>query len=291
MKFENQKRAQHADKLNALARQFSTAALLVTALLSAARSRGTTTYSADPQPESTSSTVTIIDGSNTLPKGFYDQSANAGHAELALDGTTSTSLAIRLWTQPVTNAAGGFNGTGTGNRAILGNDNYDTVALTKIQPITFDGQYYGSGTATMSVSVIVDFNCDQTTIRVFSANSTALQSGVTAIASSTYDHFDAGFDQNIWQVSGSSLLDSSSNVVVPSISSGKTSTLTAFMTANPKACLTNIASGDTNLPNGLPTAGLLFTLGTPSTTDANGAFISKITVGSDSFESSDWGNQ
>ncbi len=246
-----------------------------------------------PQPpSSTGQTVTTIDQLNNLPSGFLNQSANGGIATVSIDGTSTTSsggpsTAILLETEPVKNSSGGFNGNGVGNLALLGAINYSGTSLASLATITFDAEVGATGSAFLSVILNVDLNCDGTSFAVLETSGPALLASATAISGSSYLSFNASINQNVWQSSGGPIVGTS-GTLVPSTASVNTSDLGALIAASPKACIVNRASGDPGLPNGLPTAGILFALGNSSTTDFNSAFINSLTIASTTIDSSSW---
>lgn len=248
----------------------------------------------DPHPATTSSlptdpTITIGDGRNPLPKNFFDQSVNQAKVDIAIDGVSATSTALRLQTFPTTNAAGGFNGSGTGNRALLGQAKYSQTKLSALGTITFDTKI-ATGTEGVSISLIVDLDCTATlSPRVLIADSVALAPGTSQPGG--YSRMSADVSTAVWQISGASLKDPSdaSIELISALGSATHSTLTSLLAKYPNACVRNLASGDDSFPKNIPTAGVIFTLGDGNTTAANSAFINRITIGSDVYDAQTWG--
>jgi hypothetical protein len=156
--------------------------------------------------------------------------------------------------------------------------------------ITFNALISSSGSAWLTVVLLVDLNCDGTTFAVLQTNGAALAANVTPISGSSFLSYNASFNQDIWQSSGGAIVNSS-GTLVPSASSSSTATLTALIAASPNICIVNQASGDPGLPNALPTAGILFSLGSASTIDFNSAFINSIGIGAKTINSSQWNAQ
>jgi hypothetical protein len=253
--------------------------------------RGTTVYS-EPSASSPSSNppVTVIDGKNILPDGFYDQSVNDALVDLGLDGSTPTAVAIRLQTKPTLNDVGGFNGAGTGNLALLGISLYSGTPLSALSALSFDG-LVDVGIDQLGAILQVDLLCDGTTTpRVFTTNAAALATGAVS-ASYGYSTFNAGLDQNIWQVVGAPITDPKnvSTILVPSSGGSSTNALQDLITSYPQACIFNGISSSPALPNGIPIAGILFSLGSQNEFDQNTAFINHFRIASDSYDSSLWG--
>lgn len=254
--------------------------------LSIGCSRETKVYQDPLDPVSIDDTTEppiTTDGRALLPTGFYNQSVNCALVDVALDGATADSKAIRLQTLPGTNDVGSFNGTGQGNRALLGLAPYGDVQLSMLTGITFDSKSL-VGTETVSVHLIVDLACDGTSIRVLTANKASLGSG-TSVADG-YTRFSALLNEARWKANGAAITDpdDGSVTLVAGTADASASALDAFLVKYPAACLKNTASGDDDMPKSLPTAAVLFSLGDSSTTTANTAFIKRITVGDDVYD-------
>ena len=263
-------------------KQLSVLGIAALLLLALGCGRSNTVYSDPTDP-------TISIGRPSLPVYIYDESVNAGSVVEALDGVTSSSIALLMQTRPATsNASGGFNGNGQGNRALMGVSRFSGNALSSIGAITFDALYQ-TGSQGIDVNLLADLHCDGTSVRVLIASAAALAPG--SAQSNGYIRFDADFSLPVWQVSGSSIKDPSNTTILVYSSSGATVTSLAGLLANyPNACLRNAASGDAALPNGTPTASILLSLGTPSTIDENSTFVNHMVIGTTEFTNMSWAN-
>lgn len=237
----------------------------------------------DPAPVvTTPETPATRNGRSVLPEDFYDHSVNRGQVDIALDGAEGDSIALRLLTRPGSNDAGSFNGSGQGNRAILGVSSYDNNSLSSISAISFDAKNF-MGTEQVSVLILVDMTCNDSAPRIFSINGSAISS-VTDVDNG-YKRYRITLTDESWQVSGSALMDPDNSAVtlVPSTSDPTRASLSALLSKYPNACLRNAATSDDSLPKGAPTSAVLFALGDPSTTSANGVFINRLTIGDDVY--------
>jgi len=223
-----------------------------------------------------------------LPLDFFDQSVNLATAEVSLDGTTTTSLAILLEANAGTSPAGGFNGSGTGNRALLGLAINSPRKLSSIPGgITFDAKSI-SGSEKIGVSLLMDLDCTGASTRVLNATAVNLAPGTAQAAG--YIRFSAAFDETRWLVSGSDITDPGNPATVLIPSSGGAVALTDLIAKFPNVCIHNATNSDDALPKGLASAGVLFTLGDPTTATLNQVFINRISVGSTVHSSADWGS-
>ena len=259
---------------------FGLAATLIVAFVGCGRSN--TVYSDPSDP-------TISIGRPSLPVDIYDQSVNAASVVEALDGITNSSIALLLQTRPSTNnGTGGFNGSGAGNRSLMGVSRFSGSTLSSIGAVTFDALYQ-TGSQDIDVNLLADLNCDGTSVRVLIASAAALAPGSSL--PSGYVHYDADFNASVWQVSGSSISNPGNTTILVYSTSGSTVTSLAGLIANyPNACLRNAASGNGSLPNSTPTASILFSLGKSSTVDENSTFINHMLIGTTEFANMSWVN-
>ncbi|CAN5435530.1 hypothetical protein BH10BDE1_BH10BDE1_05510 [soil metagenome] len=243
-------------------------------------SRDTSVYS-DPKEATNVTPVSTNSGAN-LPKDFYSQSANQATVDLQPDGISATSKAIRFQTSSATNASGGFNGTGLGNRAILGQGAWHARPVAQAEPITMDAHVY-NGAEQIGVNLQIDLKCDGSEIRVVNASGAAVAAEPTTMAGDGYTRLTASQSATIWLSPTSPILDpSTSAVLVPA--SGAAVSLTALLSKFPAACLKNAATSAIDLPRAIPMAAVLFSLGSDSTTSNNSVFVRRITIGSEVFE-------
>ncbi len=267
-------------------------ALVVCTLLGAFGSLGCSRHTAvyaDPASPTNANAATVApvvpvstDGRAYLPKDFYNQSVNRAAVDLQLDAATSTSKAIRLQTSSGANTPGGFNGSGLGNRAVLGNGAWHARPVAQAEPITFDAKVF-SGLENVGVNLQVDLACDGTSVRVVNASGAAIGFQTHTAVSDGYTRFTASTAAAIWLSPTSAIVDpDNAAVLVPS--SGTAVSLSALLVKYPAACLKNAATGANDLANGIPTAAVLFTLGEDSSTTVNSTFVRRLTIGSQVYE-------
>ncbi|MBK7891404.1 MAG: hypothetical protein IPJ84_11320 [Bdellovibrionales bacterium] len=113
------------------------------------------------------------DGRVLLPRDFYDQSVGRAQVETQLDGVTSASKAIRFQTQGGATAAGTYNGTGTGNRALLGLGSWHAKPLGSLTDMRWEAKS-DFGTLLVGVILQIDLKCDGGNIVVAEARPAAL---------------------------------------------------------------------------------------------------------------------
>ena len=221
------------------------------------------------------------DGRDYLPAGFFDHSVNQASVDLALDGSTAESVALRLRTQPIDNDPGAYNGTGDGNKAILGLSQYDNTSLQSFDSISFESKVF-AGSQQLYVNLIVDLYCDGSNLKIVVADFTSL--GSSTPLSYGYSGWYAAASQAKWRAVGG-IQDPAipANTILPShlaLGSGKLSDVAA---AYPFACLVNAETGDGGMPKGQPTSAVMLILGDSTTKSFNGAFVRQITVNADTY--------
>jgi hypothetical protein len=228
-----------------------------------------------------------IDDPIVLPIGFYDQSVNHARVDLGLDGVTPTSIALRLQTNATSNSVGGFNGPGTGNRALLGVAEHNGTPLSALGAIGFDAKSV-NGTDGVSILVQADLECDGSQLHVLEATSTALQPG--ANIGNGYVRYQASLNQSVWKSAAAAIFHpgNPSVTLVPDQSAATPVSLSALLSQFPAACLKNGATGNAGLPKNVPTAAVIFALGTPSTMTYNTVLINRLVIGSDVYEELNW---
>ncbi len=244
---------------------------------------------ADPTTPVDGDELRIIDGRRSLPAGFFDHSVNQASAEMSLDGTTATSLAIRLVTWPQTNGRHAFNGDGEGNRALLGLAPYSGRKLSEIGQISFEAKNIGSP-QNVELLLVTDLNCDGGDVRVLIADADALNLD-RQDAGNGYWRYSAGISDVKWKALDDPILDPAhptAELVPQADVFGTDVDLNALLTAYPNACVRNSVTIESGMPHGLPVSGILFSLGNETHTDYAGAFIRRVEVGSDIYDASDW---
>lgn len=222
------------------------------------------------------------DGRAFLPKDFYNQSVNQAAVELQPDGVSSTSKALRFQTSRGANAAGGFNGSGVGNRAIVGIGSWSNRPVSQAEPISFDAKNF-AGAESVGANLQIDLTCDGVTLKVVNASGADIGFQSHTTAADGYTRFTASTLAAIWLSPTGAILDpTTSAVLVPA--SGTPVSLSALLAKFPAACLKNAVTGAVDLAKGIPTAGILLSLGSDSTTTNNSTFVRRLTIGSEVFE-------
>ncbi|MES2964394.1 MAG: hypothetical protein V4760_10915 [Bdellovibrionota bacterium] len=222
-----------------------------------------------------------IDDRSILPRGFFDQSVN--RADVQIHRSTSNYPYLRLRLLGGTNTAGGFNGPGTGNRALVGLAQYDATLLTNIPTVTIDMKSDG---LVPDVLLLVDLDCTGNVPRVLKADGNSLYATALALEGG-FKRLEASTSAAVWTTN----LDIT-DPLDPSMTLLSTSTkasLDDVITAYPNACIRNAASFDLAMPKSLPTAGVLLSLGGASTTAVTTVLIDRIEIGTDVYN--DWEQQ
>ncbi len=222
-------------------------------------------------------------GRNYLPIRFYNHSVGRALVDVSIDGVSANSVAIRLQTADGANAAGEFNGPGTGNKAILGLSQYHQKKLDELASITFDAKIY-TGTLTPAINVIVDLHCDGTLLKILEADASTM---IAPVASANgYLKYSAFSSDSAWRAFGG--IADPANVgqfLVPDMTSASGTSLAALLLSYPQACLTNTVTTENEMPKDLPVSAIMLVLGDSSTVDLHGTFINHITVNDDTYES------
>lgn len=219
---------------------------------------------------------TVHIGDRTLPKNFVDQSANKGSASL------TSQKDIELKVLAGANADGAFNGSGTGNLAILGLSAFNQKRLADVGTISFDSKTT-LGTSKASLVLLVDLECKA----VIDARALFVETPDEGGAQSDgFTRQDVKAAAAVWTVTGTDLKDGQGNTL---ISASQPGPLTSLLAAYPDACLRNANSQEPTLTK-IPTAGLMITLGSPTTVDQAHVLIRRIEIGTQVFDSTDWGS-
>lgn len=263
--------------------------LIVVAVLgpiSVGCSRETSVYS-DPAPVNLDPVApSTTQPSSKLPEQFFDQSINFARATMQPDGFTSDGKVIELKTSPGTSPTGSFNGPAQGNKALLGLD-FWKVPVQQAEPLTFDSKIL-AGTESIGIGLQLDLACDGTSLK----HLVALGSDVALLASPAdsdgFSRHTVSIHDAIWasdsDVVPTPVLNPDDNsTLVPALGAGKSS-LTALLQRYPAACLRNGNINGSELPVGVPTAAIHWTLGRATTTNANVAHIIRFSLGGLQFD-------
>lgn len=221
----------------------------------------------------------------TLPKGFFNQSVNHAVVEFQPDGTTATSVSVSFRTTSGSNPMGAFNGTGVGNRAIVGIGSWHSRPVSQAEPITFDARHY-AGTEKIGVTLQIDLKCDGSQIAVVHASGASIAAQPAISQADTFARFTASISAPIWLASTAPILDPDTSMILVPTTGGPVS-LQAMLTKFSSACLENGSTGANELPKGIPTAAINWSLGTDSTIDTNSTFVRRFSIGSQVIEGFD----
>jgi hypothetical protein len=262
--------------------------LLVVALMGPVNvscSRETSVYS-DPAPISSPVTPSTTQPSSKLPEQFYDQSVNSARATLQPDGISADGKVIELKTSAGTSPTGSFNGSAQGNKALLGLD-FWKIPVQQVEPLTFDSKNL-AGTEAIGLALQIDLLCDGTSLKHLVALGSDVSLQSTAPDVDGFSRHTVSLDDAIWSsdsgiVPAAILNPDDNSILVPALGSGKSS-LTDLLQRYPAACVSNGIVPGSELPLGVPTAAIQWTLGRATTTNANVAHIIRLSVGSQQFD-------
>lgn len=221
------------------------------------------------------------DGRVLLPHDFYDQSVGRAQVETRLDGVTSTSKAIRFQTQGGATSAGAYNGTGTGNRALLGLGSWHAKPLGTLTDMRWEAKS-DFGTLLVGVILQIDLKCDGSNIVVAEARPAALPAPVTK--TDGYTEYRALLTDTAWISLKTSVLHPTTGAELLSTNTGSPRALSDVYAAYPAACLKNIATGAASLPKNIPTAAILWSLGDDANIASSSLFIRRFQVGNDEYK-------
>jgi hypothetical protein len=230
---------------------------------------------AEVQPVST-------DGRSTLPKDLYDQSVNAASVRTGLDGVSDSSKALQFRIVGGTQAAGGFNGGGTGSRAILAIGKFSRTRLADLGEISFDSKV-STGSEKIEVQLQLDLNCDGQHLKLVRAKANDLGAGISV--GDGYTRYSIDALQASWTAVDTDLLDPASPGVKLLNLSGAPQTLSLILASYPQTCIRNAATGASGLPANLPTGGIQLVLGESQTTAVATVFVRRVKLGLSIFES------
>ncbi|HRK08960.1 MAG TPA: hypothetical protein PLZ57_14425 [Pseudobdellovibrionaceae bacterium] len=221
------------------------------------------------------------DGRSTLPKDFYDQSVNSASVRVGLDGVTDSSKALQFRILGGTHAAGAFNGSGTGNRAILAIGKFSRTRLADLGEISFDAKVT-SGSEQIDVQLQLDLNCDGQYLEVVRAKASDLGAGLNV--GNGYTRYSIDALQNNWTAVDGDLVDPVSPGVTMLFMLGAPQSLSNILASYPHTCIRNAATGALGLPASLPTGGVQLVMGESHTTAAGNAFVRRVKIGLSIFE-------
>lgn len=228
----------------------------------------------------------ITQPSSKLPEQFFDQSINFARATIQPDGFTADGKVIELKSSPGTSPTGSYNGPGQGNKVLLG-FGFWKVPVQQVEPLTFDSKIL-AGTESIGIGLQLDLACDGTSLK----NLVALGADVSLLASPAdsdgFSRHTVSIHDAVWasdsDIVPMPILNPDDNsTLVPALGGGKSS-LTALLQRFPAACLRNGVINGSELPMGVPTAAIHWTLGRATTTNANVAHIIRFGLGGLQFD-------
>jgi hypothetical protein len=208
-----------------------------------------------------------LDGYGADLSDLVDLSVNAASATADSDG-------LHLRTEAGTNPVGGFNGAGTGNKAIAGIEGYDGLLLADLTGAAYETAAV-TGDSAPYLNLVVDLDCTGADLRVVVADATLATATPTAGGALRYA-FLAEAPQ--WKAVGG--LDE----LLPSHLASTGGALTDVVAAWPAACLRDAATGDNGLPAGVVTPSVLIILGDSVNELELEHTVSAVEVGLDRFE-------
>ncbi|MDX9730731.1 MAG: hypothetical protein RBT63_03080 [Bdellovibrionales bacterium] len=244
-------------------------------------SRETSIY---PDPAPPADTAIVSPGQTDtrfpLPDDFYNHSVNRASIQVQPDGVSATSKAFHFKTESDANSADSFNGSGTGNRAILGFSPEDLYRspLATADILTFDARSF-AGTEKISIHLQVDLLCNGSSLHVLTADSELLSNSPE---SDGYTRFTADQSAAIWRADHAIVDPDSANILVPA--AGAAASLDALKARYTAACLRTGITNAADLPKGIPTAAIQWALGSDDTTTQNSVFVRRLSIGSEVFE-------
>lgn len=171
------------------------------------------------------------------------------------------------------NAAGGFNGSGTGNKSIAGLPGWDGALLASLDELVYESAPV-TGSWTPYWNVVVDLDgtgCDLKIVVADASGATAtdLGDGVTRYS------FDA--DAEIWRAVGG--LDD----ILPSHLDSAAGVLSDVVAAHPYAVLRDAETGDNGMPAGEETTALMLIVGDSLNTSEAEERVTAIEVDGERF--------
>jgi hypothetical protein len=253
--------------------------LSLVALVTSACGRGDLIYGDGAVADDGKNGITVVttDGRAYLPRGLFNQSVNRGVVDVWIGSTNYPYLRMRLLDG--TNSTGGFNGPGIGNRALVGVSLYDTTLLSNFDGVKYD---FTSDGLMPEVLLQVDLECNGSVPRLLTANANSLLPGVAL--SGGYRRLAATPGVAAWTTNLAVTDPLDPSIVL--LDESTPSTLADVIAAYPNACIKNAATFDLAMPKGLPTAGVLLSLGSESTTIPSTVLIDRIEIDGDVIN--DW---
>ena len=206
-----------------------------------------------PPPDTMAADLPLPPPDTVPATRLRDHSVNAASAGL-VNGVITLATRVR------TNAPGGFNGSGVGNKAILGVSGYHKLPLARLPAIVLDYRT-ASGKAGLSFNMLVDLRCDGGEPKILVADGLPVGRSTTDLSKDAFhvvNNLD-GKNKPPWL--------------------STTTTLNKVLAQFPNACLTDAVSADNGMPYGAGLSALLLILGDSNNTKAMTAYVDKLGVG------------
>ena len=213
----------------------------------------------------TADTADTSDPGSALPASLMDLvdlSVNDASADVDAEG-------LHLRTHSDVLRAGGFNGSGTGNKAIAGVPGYDGSALAELSGLAWESTIV-AGSATPYLNLVIDLACDGSRLVIIVGDATTVTPGNGAGGSLRYA-YAAG--DPVWKAVGG--LDD----LLPSHVTSTGGTLDSVVAAYPAACLRDAQTGDGGMPAAEPTTAILFITGDSQTNNEAETLVNAVEVG------------
>lgn len=201
---------------------------------------------------------------------IVDLSVNQASAGLASDGD-----GLQLRAEAGDNDAGGFNGSGTGNKSIAGLPGYDGLALSEFVGVACETRLV-AGTWSPYWNLVLDLDGTGSTLKII-------------VASSSSDGAPEDLGGDVWRYAFAAHEAQWSAVgglddLLPSHLAGETGSLTDVLAVYPDAVLRDATTGDNGMPAGVETTALMLIVGDSLNTSEAEQRVTAIEVNGERFE-------
>lgn len=193
---------------------------------------------------------------------LIDLSVNDASAAVDADGL------LRLRTEEGDNDAGGFNGTGTGNKAIAGLPGFDGLALLDLHSLAVESTAV-SGGSSLYFNVIVDLSCGSGDLSLIVADATV---GTITDLGGGLSRGEYSADEAQWKAVGG--LDE----LLPEHLDSTGGRLSSVVASYPLACLRDADTGDAGMPKDTVTTAIMLILGDSLNHSAQEQRVSRVEV-------------
>lgn len=177
--------------------------------------------------------------------------------------------ALHLRTEPAENDVGGFEGSGTGNKAIAGLPGLDGAPLSALDHVAIEGTTL-DGSDTPYVNVIIDLDCTGSELVLVVADTTTI---TPVDLGDGWWRWEWAATDGVWRAVGG--LDA----LLPEHLSESAGALADVAAAYPAACLRDAATGDGGMPQGVTTTAVMLILGDSLNQSQSEIEVSALEVG------------